>query len=195
MRFFFGGFSVLVMTAQLASAQNQCSEVGLTWTTLGQHAETGATHVGVDTLSNPYQGDTACTEKRPVLCINTTVGFERPHHLNVPEAPVPASGSIPGALRLSPQQTSTLGPRAQLQRHLLLPDAIWKPLQKRTICAASCSGTTGALQNITTALVMAFGHMEPQAAVTAVFGLTSMISQMEHAGPNRSRGLRSIDGF
>jgi hypothetical protein len=95
MRFLFVGFSVLVMTAQLASAQNQCSEVGLTWTTLGQHAETGATHVGVDTLSNPYQGDTACTEKRPVLCINTTVGFDRPHHLNVPEAPVPASGSIP----------------------------------------------------------------------------------------------------
>jgi hypothetical protein len=39
----------------------------------------GVDHVGIDGTGNPYNGDTACTKKRPILCVNVD-GSSRPNY-------------------------------------------------------------------------------------------------------------------
>jgi hypothetical protein len=57
-----------VLGSEQAHPSLTATHAGMTWTVLEQRAD-GVVHVGKDSQTNPYYGDTPATASRPVLCL------------------------------------------------------------------------------------------------------------------------------
>jgi len=81
----------------LESYASPASHAAMTWTTAGP-----IVHVGQDSITNPYTGDTAATASLPILCLNVT-GAALPYGLT----PDFYNGWVKGSLKLSPAIAGT----------------------------------------------------------------------------------------
>ncbi|HEY0736039.1 MAG TPA: S8 family peptidase [Herpetosiphonaceae bacterium] len=77
------------------------SHAGMTWTVLQQRSD-GVVHVGSDSQTNPYSGDTPATASLPVLCLNVT-------YSSVPAGITPDfyNGWARGSLAVTPAVSGT----------------------------------------------------------------------------------------
>jgi hypothetical protein len=76
------------------------THAGLTWTVVEQRA--GAVHVGGDSRSNPYSGDTTAATALPVLCLNVNnspvpAGITPDFYNGWARGPVGLSLAVPGS--------------------------------------------------------------------------------------------------